>query len=201
MARAPLEFYFDLSSPYAYLTSTWIDKLAAKYDRTVKWQPILLGPAFKETGMRPLFHQPMRGNYGVRDFLRSAHLLGVQAVVPKAFPYISLKAARCFYWLELNQPKYAVMFAKACFKEYFVNGRAPTTNEILAPLAQNLGCDHIGMIAGHETMDIKAYLQHINDQALAKGVFGAPYVIVDGEPFWGNDRKDQIEFWLKTGGF
>ena len=39
------------------------------------------------------------------------------------------------------------------------------------------------------------------EAGLAKGVFGSPYIIVDGEPFWGTDRLDQVEKWLASGGF
>jgi 2-hydroxychromene-2-carboxylate isomerase len=47
----------------------------------------------------------------------------------------------------------------------------------------------------------KERLRQANEAAIAAGVFGAPYFIVDGEPFWGNDRKPQIERWLAHGPF
>ena len=40
-----------------------------------------------------------------------------------------------------------------------------------------------------------------NREAMARGVFGSPFIVVDGEPFWGLDRLDQVERWLSTGGF
>ena len=47
----------------------------------------------------------------------------------------------------------------------------------------------------------KLRLKAENDAAIAAGIFGAPFFVVDGEPFWGNDRKPQIERWLASGPF
>ncbi len=201
MIPKPIEFYFDLSSPYAYLTSTWIDEVAAKHNRWVKWKPIMLGVAFKETGMKPLFHQPLRGKYGERDYLRSARLLGVQAVVPKRFPYIALAASRGFYWLEDNFKDHAVDFAKAAFRRYFCDGKAPTTDADIAFLAHEVGVPAKELIEASSSLKMKERLTFETEKAIQEGVFGSPFVIIDREPFWGNDRKDQIERWLKIGGW
>jgi len=48
---------------------------------------------------------------------------------------------------------------------------------------------------------IKDHLRTEVDKAIARGAFGSPYIIVDGEPFWGSDRLDQIDRWLQTGGW
>ncbi|GGF63988.1 2-hydroxychromene-2-carboxylate isomerase [Terasakiella brassicae] len=197
----PIEFYFDFSSPYAYLTSTWMNELAEKYGRQVIWRPIMLGVVFQETGMRPLFHQPLRGPYGERDFLRTARLLGRQAVVPKEFPYVSLAVSRAFYWLEDHHNEVIFDFAHAVFARYFEDGIAPTTHEDVARLAIQVGVDPDKLIEGCQDPQVKARLKDETAQAIEKGVFGAPFIIVDAEPFWGNDRKDQIEEWLKTGGW
>jgi len=197
----PIEFYFDFSSPYAYLTSTWINELAEKYDRQVIWRPIMLGIVFKETGMRPLFHQPLRGPYGERDFLRTAHLLGRQAIVPKEFPYVSLTVSRAFYWLEDHHNDVTTDFAQAVFTRYFEDGTAPTTDEDVASLATQVCVKADQLIEGCRDPKIKNRLKDETAKAIEKGVFGAPFIIVDAEPFWGNDRKDQIEEWLKTGGW
>ena len=95
-----IDFYFDFSSPYGYLASTQIDTLAVKHGRVVNWRPFLLGVAFKTTGQRPLPEQPLRGPYSLRDFDRSARLLGVPFRLPEPFPFPSLAACRAFYWLE-----------------------------------------------------------------------------------------------------
>ena len=55
---APIEFWFDFSSPYGYLAAQKIDALAARHGRTVDWRPMLLGVAFKQSGQAPLSTRP-----------------------------------------------------------------------------------------------------------------------------------------------
>ena len=64
---APIDFYFDFSSPYGYLASQKINAIAEKHDRGVNWKPILLGAIFKITGSQPLANMPLKGDYSVHD--------------------------------------------------------------------------------------------------------------------------------------
>ncbi len=196
-----IDFYFDLSSPYAFLSAQWIEEVAEKFGRGVNWYPFMLGVAFKETFMKPLFDQPLRGPYGERDFLRSARLQGLDALVPERFPYLALKASRSFYWLQQQGSGQAVPFLKAAFNRYFIDGIAPDTDEEIAKIASVLAIDATSLLEGISEPAIKEKLKQVTQIAIDKGVFGAPFFFVDGEPFWGNDRKQQIEHWLETGGW
>lgn len=80
-----IDFYFDFSSPYGYLAATRINALAQKYQRRVKWRPILLGHAFKTTGNQPLINQPLKGEYAMRDIPRTARFMGVPYKHPTIF--------------------------------------------------------------------------------------------------------------------
>ena len=71
-AKNPIEFWFDFSSPYSYLAGERIDDLAAKYGRKVKWRPVMLGAAFKASGLPLLLSVPLKGEYSKRDIERSA---------------------------------------------------------------------------------------------------------------------------------
>jgi 2-hydroxychromene-2-carboxylate isomerase len=197
MSSAPIEFYFDFSSPYGYLASTQIDKLASRYGRAVAWRPFLLGAAFKVTGQRALTEQPLRGPYAERDFARSARLLDVPYRMPAKFPFFALAASRAFYWLDGNDSARAL--AKAVYSAAFGEGRDVTPVAVVAELAKPLGID--GVEQGVELPQTKARLREATDEAIARGIFGSPFVIVDGEPFWGHDRLDQIDRWLATGGW
>jgi 2-hydroxychromene-2-carboxylate isomerase len=75
---APIDFYFDFSSPYGYLAAQKIEALAAKHGREVDWHPVLLGVIFKETGSAPLTMVPLKGDYSRRDFERSARFHGIR---------------------------------------------------------------------------------------------------------------------------
>ena len=193
----PIEFYFDFSSPYGYLASTQIDELAKRHGRDVAWHPFLLGAAFRVTGQKPLVEQPLRGAYHAHDFARSARLLGVPFHLPEKFPFFGLAASRAFYWLDGGEK--AKQLAKAVFHAAFGEGRDVTAVPVVAALAKNLGIE--GLEQGIELPETKAKLRDTTDQAIAAGIFGSPYFIVDGEAFWGHDRLAQVERWLATGGW
>jgi len=95
--KAPLDFYFDFSSPYGYLASHKIDALAARHGRGVTWRPILLGAAFKASGVQPLVNVPLKGEYSKHDFLRSARFHNVPFRAPDPFPVSTVSACRAFY--------------------------------------------------------------------------------------------------------
>jgi 2-hydroxychromene-2-carboxylate isomerase len=187
--KAPLDFYFDFSSPYGYLAAEKIDALAAKHGRTVTWRPTLLGAAFKLTGASPLPSIPIKGEYAKRDFLRSARFHDVPLRIPDAFPVSTLAACRAFYSLD---EKSRVPFAKAVYRAYFVDnvniGEADNVLRVAASL---------GLKPDLSDPSLKEKTKAEVDAAIARGVFGSPYVIADGEPFWGIDRFDQLERWLR----
>jgi 2-hydroxychromene-2-carboxylate isomerase len=198
---APLEFYFDFSSPYGYLASEKIDALAARFGRQVKWRPILLGVVFKHTGAVPLSLAPLKGEYSLRDFDRSARFMGIPFRVPERFPLATQVPARAYYWLHGQDCALARRFAHAVFRAYFVDGRDIASIETVLALASDLGVETNALAAALETEAIKQRLKDEVDAALKRGVFGSPMIYCDGEPFMGADRLPQLERWLETGGF
>jgi 2-hydroxychromene-2-carboxylate isomerase len=197
---APLEFYFDFSSPYGYLAATQIEAIAARHGRAVVWRPILLGVIFKTTGQSPLAGQPVRGPYHLHDFARSARRLGVPFALPEPFPFQSLAAARATYWLDESDPARARL-ARAVYDAAFGAGRDVRSPEAVAAIAAGVGLDEGATLAAIQDAAIKERLRAENDAAVARGVFGSPFIFADGEPFWGSDRLDQVEQWLRTGGW
>jgi 2-hydroxychromene-2-carboxylate isomerase len=199
MASA-IDFYFDFSSPYGYFASTRIDELAAKYGRDVEWHPILLGVVFKTTGSAPLPLIPMKGDYSRRDFERTARFHQIPYQEPTAFPIPTQAAARAMLWVQSKAgDDRAIEFAKALFHAYFVDNRNVGDPETVIAVGTALGFDSAALTAGMNSAAVKDQLRAETDLAMAKGVFGSPYVIVDGEPFWGFDRFDQIEALLRDG--
>lgn len=198
---SPLDFYFDFSSPYGYLASIRIDAIAARHGREVTWRPFLLGVAFKATGQVPLVEQPIRGDYHRHDFARSARRFKVPFQMPERFPFLSLAAARAYYWLLDDDPARAKELARAVYHAAFGMGRNVTAAETVADLAQPLGVNRSALLSAVNDPKIKDRLKAETDAAIARGVFGSPFIIVDGEPFWGSDRLDQVEEWLATGGW
>jgi len=198
---APIDFYFDFSSPYGYLGAEKIEALAAKYGRAVDWHPVLLGVIFKETGGAPLTTLPIKGDYSKRDFQRSARFLGVPYRAPSKFPIASQAPARIVLWLKHRDPALAARVAKALYRAYFVDDVDISDPDRAAAVAEKEGADAAAARSAVDDPAVKDELKADVAQALARGVFGSPYVIVDGEPFWGVDRFEQLERWLATGGF
>ena len=198
---APIDFYFDFSSPYGYLASRRIDALAAAHGRKVAWRPILLGVAFKATGGAPLPSIPIKGAYAMRDFLRSARFHGIPSKQPTIFPVSTISSVRAFYWLQERDPAKAVELAKALYNAYFTADVDISKPENVAQIAGRLGVKAEDLAAGLNDQALKDRTKKEVDAAVAHGVFGSPYVIVDGEPFWGMDRLDQVERWLAKGPF
>jgi 2-hydroxychromene-2-carboxylate isomerase len=198
---APIDFYFDFSSPYGYLASTRIDALAAKHGRSVTWRPILLGVTFKVTGGAPLPMVPLKGDYSRRDFVRSAQFHGIPYKTPTAFPVSTQSPARAFYWLDAEDPAAAKRLASALLHAYFVEDINISNPADTVAVAVKQGLDAAKVEAAINDPAIKDKLKTEVEQSIAKGVFGSPYVVVDGEAFWGMDRLDQIDKWLATGGW
>jgi len=197
----PLEFYFDFSSPYGYIASQKIDELAAKHRREVLWRPFLLGVAFKTTGGVPLPSIPLKGEYHLRDMIRTAKYLGVPYHHPSVFPISSVSPCRAFYWLDAKNPKRAQALAKAFYRAYFVDdidiSGADATVAVCAK--SGLKADEVRSGIGDQAVKDRTHTEV--EKAIGRGAFGSPYIVADGEPFWGSDRLDQIDKWLATGGW
>jgi 2-hydroxychromene-2-carboxylate isomerase len=200
--KRPIDFYFDFSSPYSYIASEWVEALAARHGRTVRWQAILLGVTFQAAELRSPVGYPIKREYSLRDFRRSARFEGVPFVQPEEFPIPTQNAARVFWWLNDSEgPQPAMAWARAGLRAYFTRGVMLSQPQALKALAAACGLDVLKAEAAWNDLAWKARLKRANDDALAAGVFGAPFFVVDGEPFWGNDRKAQIERWLSHGPF
>jgi len=197
----PMKFYFDFSSPYGYFAAQKIDETAAEFNRDVLWRPMMLGPALKETNNLPLTEQPIKGGYCKRDWDRLARFMDVPWTMPDPFPIATLSAARAFYWIDGQNSGKAKNFARAAFHTYFGEGRDITDAETVAAIAEPLGIDRDALLAAVQDPAIKQRLKDETGLAIEAGVFGSPFFIIDGEPFWGADRLWMIRRWLKTGGW
>ena len=196
-----IDFYFDFSSPYSYFASEWIEALAARHGRTVRWRAILLGVTFQAAELRSPVHDPIKREYTLHDFERSARFAGVPYTLPDPFPIATQNAARIFWWLADQRPASAAPWARHCLRAYFTRNVNLSDAASLQRLAAEFGIDSGEAEAVWSSPEAKARLRQVCDDAIAHGVFGAPFFVVEGEPFWGNDRRAQIERWLQGGTF
>lgn len=197
----PIDFYFEFSSPYGYLAAQQIDQLGARHGREVVWRPFLLGAVFKTTGQSPLLSIPIKGDYAKMDLERSARRVGVPYVTPKPFPFKSVAAARAFYWLAGRDPDLARDLALEIYRLSFGEGRDMSGATAVAEAAAGFGLIKSDVLSALREPAVKERLRAEVAAAEARGVFGSPFMIVDGQPFWGHDRLEQLESWLDTGGW
>ena len=180
----PIDFYFDFSSPYGYLAAEMIEALGQRCGRQVNWHRVLLGVVFKTTGGQPLTMAPMKGPYSEKDMRRSAAFYGVPFTMPTVFPIATQNPARAALWMQQKHPAHAKKFTLELYRAFFRGNRDISQTEVISATQDD---------------SIKSQLKANVEAAIAKGVFGAPFFIVDGEQFWGADRLPMMEQWLTKG--
>jgi 2-hydroxychromene-2-carboxylate isomerase len=197
-----IEFYFEFSSPYGYIAAERIDAVAARHGRDVTWKAFMLGAVFKVAGTQPLTEYPLKGDYSRHDFARSARLHGIAFNMPAKFPIAAVPTARAFWWLDAQDPALGKHFARTAYRTFFVDGRDVSNPEVCVEIGDSLGVDRAALLAGMQAPEVKAKLKEVTDEAIGKrGVFGSPFMFVDGEPFWGADRLEMMERWIERGGW
>ena len=200
-SKAAIDFYFEFSSPYGYIASQLADGFEKRVGRPLRWRPFLLGPVFRITGQPPLVEIPMKGEYSKRDFLRSARMHKVPYRQPAKFPIGTVAAMRAFYWLDDQDPARARTLAKALYTAFFVDDIDISAPQAVIGIAKSLGIDEAALSAALEDPALKERARKEVEGAIAANVFGSPFFVVDGEPFWGVDRMPMLEEWIRTGGW
>jgi 2-hydroxychromene-2-carboxylate isomerase len=196
-----IEFFFDFSSPYGYLAAQQIEALGSRQGVEVVWRPFLLGASFKETGIPPLVEVPWKSDYAKLDIAREARRIGVPFVWPDPFPFMSVAAARAFYWLDAQDSGKAKTLALALYHKAFGEGGDIAHAGEVVDVAATQGLDREAASAALQDPEIKDKLRAATDTAIERKIFGSPFVFVDDQAFWGHDRLPQVEQWLETGGW
>lgn len=188
-----VSFFFDFSSPFAYLASTQIEAVARRAGAAVRWRPFLLGGLFKTIGTPdvPLMAmpEPKRVMYGA-DILRWAEHLGVPFRFASRFPMSSVKALRMVLQLPDGQKAPLV---HAVFRAAWADDRDISDDAELSAIAGSVGLDGAALLAGTKGEPVKARLKEATDEAQRAGLCGAPSFLVNQHLFWGQDRLHFVE--------
>jgi len=187
-----LEFWYEFSSTYSYLSAMRIEAAAGEAGVAVVWRPFLLGPVFKAQGWdsSPFTQLPVKGRYMWRDMEREAARLGLPFHRPKAFPQNTLLAARIA--LLGSDSGWTPAFTRAVYAAEFGEGRDISDPQAIAGILNDLNLDAEAIMAEAQNETNKTRLRRMGDEAQSRGLFGAPtFFAEDGEMFWGNDRLEQ----------
>lgn len=190
MTGALATFYFDLGSPYAYLTAERISGLFTDAElEQPEWQPILLGGLFQRFGRESWANGPGREE-GIAEVERRARDLSLAPLVwPEPWPGNMLFAMRVATFAK--QTGRTVSFALAAFRQAFAAGRdlSEHDNVLIAAAACELHPNAVSKAAGTE--GVKNALREATDRAAELGVIGVPSLVVGDEVFWGDDRVEE----------
>lgn len=192
-----IDFYFDFVSPFGYFASLRIEALARRHNLGLRWHPILVGvTVMKVMGLPPLFDIPLKGDYVKREVARYQDLFKIAlARDPAKPPVTALAASRAMALLSRIDHDAAVQFAHAAYAAYWqeeADLNQPATVAAIA-ISAGVSASEIDRICGDAA---KTALREEMDEAVAKGVFGSPFFLIDGEPFFGVDKLELIEMWL-----
>ncbi len=190
-----IEFFWDCGSPYTYLASTQIEKLARDAGAELKWRPFLLGGAFQATGNRMPAAIPAKGKYLFEDVKLWARLYAVPFRFPDKFPINTLAAQRA--GIAATRMGKAAEFAKRVMRAHFGEGRDVSQPDELKGVAADAGLDGDALLAQTQDQSVKDELKSNTEEAVRRGAFGAPTFFVGEAMFWGNDRLDLMQAFLQ----
>lgn len=191
---APIRFFFDFTSTYSYIAVQKIDDLAARYGLSVDWSAVSLGHLFQAQGVQAPPLIPAKFNYLKIDFARSCAFASLPCRLPDPFPP-EVKLARYTFWrLKARDEMLSHAFARAVTSATFGRGDSVATATEIAAACKDVPGVSLDDIVAAET-DVGAKRAVITSLKTAQdvGMNGAPYMILDGEPFWGADRLVQLE--------
>lgn len=186
-----IEFFTDPASPYAYLAATQIEAFAKAHDATLVWKPMLLGKVFEASSNRMPASVPAKAKYMFKDLSLWAKLYQVPFAFPKVFPLNSVLAARVMVAAENSA------FSLALLKAYWAEGHDLSQPDVMATVITNFGLDAEALLAKAASQPVKDTLRVNTEDAITRGVFGAPTFFIGKQMFWGNDRLPLMAAVLK----
>jgi 2-hydroxychromene-2-carboxylate isomerase len=195
-----IDFWFEFASTYSYPAAMRIERLADAAGVAVRWHPFLLGPIFGAQGWNdsPFNIYPVKGAYMWRDLERICAKENLPLKLPPfRFPQNGLKAARLA--LAGEKDGWTPAFTRAVFTANFGEERDITDDDLLRSLVKRVGGDPQQAWTDANSPEIKAALKTQTDDAIARGVFGAPSFTAGKELFWGNDRLEDAIAWAAKG--
>ncbi|MGI9336392.1 MAG: 2-hydroxychromene-2-carboxylate isomerase [Gammaproteobacteria bacterium] len=189
-----VEFLFDVVSPTAYIAYRRLPEIAARTGATIVWTPVFLGGIMQATGNSPPGKLPAKGKYMNRDLERCAARYGIPFAHNAHFPFNSLTIQRAAVSiLDREGAPALIRFLDACFRAAWVDDKNLGDAGVVAQVLEAAGFDAQDLAARAADPRYKNKLKANSDDAVARGVFGAPTFFVGDEMFFGQDRLDYVE--------
>jgi 2-hydroxychromene-2-carboxylate isomerase len=187
-----VEFFFDFGSPASYLAWTQLPQLCAAHDATLVYRPMLLGGVFQATGNASPVTIPAKGAYTSRDFSRFARRYGVPLNFNPNFPINTLTLMRAATGVQLHMPERFEALVTAIYNAIWVEGLDLSNPVVVGQALAKAGFEPQAILALTAQQDVKDALKATTEEAVRRGVFGAPSMFVGDELFFGQDRLDFV---------
>ena len=187
-----VEYFFDVGSPTSYLAWTQLPRIAAAAGARIAWRPMLLGGVFKATGNVSPVAVPAKGRWMGADIGRWARRYGVPFRFNPHFPINTLTLMRGAAGLQMRRPEAFERYLTTVYEAMWKEPANLGDPGVLATTLAAAGFDtdaFLGLVADPE---VKARLVATTDEAVARGVFGAPTFFVGDAMFFGQDRLDFV---------
>jgi 2-hydroxychromene-2-carboxylate isomerase len=197
MSKA-VEFYFDVGSPAAYLAWTQLPKIASATGAEIEYRPFLLGGVFQATGNRSPMEVAAKGQYMQDDLQRFARRYGVPFAHNPHFPINTLTLMRGAIGLQMREPARMVPYVDAVYRAIWVDGKNMNDPATVGKVLQQAGFAPEQLLALASDPAVKDHLKSETQEAVARGVFGAPTFFVGQDMFWGQDRLDFVKESLQS---
>ena len=195
-----VEFFFDVGSPSSYLAWTQLPKICADAGALLVYKPMLLGGVYQATGNASPATIPAKGRYTNLDYLRYAKRYGVPLVMNPHFPIITLHLMRVATGVLLRSPDRFQNFLATTFKGLWIDALDLNQAELTSKMLADGGFPPAQVDALVNDPEVKASLRATTEEAVRRGVFGAPTTFVNDEMFFGQDRLDVLLWRLKQHG-
>jgi len=188
-----VEFFFDVGSPASYLAWSRIAGIAQAAGAQLAYRPMLLGGVFQATGNQSPMNIPAKSRYMKDDLARFAQRHGVAFAHNDHFPINTLTLMRIATGLQMRDEAQMRSCVDAIGRAIWVDGKNMNDPAVVATVLQAAGFDPQQLLALAADPQVKERLKAVTQEAVARGVFGAPTFFVDGRMYWGQDRLDFIQ--------
>lgn len=188
-----VEFYFDFGSPAAYLAYTQLPKMCETAGAKLVWKPMLLGGVFQATGNKSPITVPIKGKYVFEDFKRYAKRYGVEFNDNPGFPINTLMLMRGAAGLQLDNDSRFGKYVDVMFRAIWIDAQDMNQPEVVGKVLHKAGFDPQAMLALAGEQRVKDHLKALTQEAVERGIFGAPTMFVSGQMYWGQDRLEWVK--------
>lgn len=191
------EFYFDVGSPASYLAWTQLPTICQETGGTLVYKPMLLGGVYQATGNASPATIPVKGAYTNIDYARHARRYGVPYQNNTHFPIITLTLMRATTGVQMRMPDRFQDFLRCVFQALWIDALNLNEPQLVAKTLSDAGFDVEKILALTNDPEVKAQLRATTDEAVKRGVFGAPTTFVGEHMFFGQDRLEWVRHALQ----